>query len=996
MHKPIDLCIKNIVQLILQCRIFFVLLRVDISLRQTCFLNPPRHIMDDEIKDSEEQRLKNEESNSNEIVSSDESDSSVESDSSAEASASPQHSDYKPVNRFDASAVHHLSGMYQNWFLDYASYVILERAVPHIEDGLKPVQRRILHSMKRMDDGRFNKVANIVGHTMQFHPHGDASIGDALVQMGQKDLLVDCQGNWGNILTGDRAAAPRYIEARLSKFALDVVFNPKTTEWQLSYDGRNKEPITLPAKFPLLLAQGAEGIAVGLSSKILPHNLVEICDAAINYLRGEEFQLYPDFPTGGSIDVARYNDGQRGGMVKVRAKIEKLDSKTIVIREIPFSKTTTTLIDSILKAIDKGKIKAKKVDDNTAAEVEIQVHLAPGVSSDKTIDALYAFSDCEINISPNCCVIEDNKPCFLTVSDVLRHSTDTTMGLLRKELQIRKSELEEQLFFSSLERIFIEERIYKEKKFEQSKSQDEVVAFIDSKLQPFKDQIFRVPSNKTTAEGKVEQEMVEYSFHRDITRDDILRLLEIKMQRILKYNKDKADELIARIKAELADIEYDLAHMTEVTIHWFEFIRDKYGKDHPRRTEIKSFDTIEASKVVEANQKLYINRQEGFIGTGLKKDEFVCNCSDIDDIIVFFKDGKYKMVRAADKIFVGKNILHVQVFKKNDKRTIYNVVYRDGKAGAAYIKRFFVPTMTVGKEYDLTQGTPGSRVLYFTANPNGEAEVIKVTLEANPKLKKIFIERDFSEVGIKGRTSKGNLVTRNPIHRIGLKSHGHSTLGGRKVWYDPDVNRLNYDEHGRLLGEFFDDDSILVVLDDGNFYISSFDANNHYEDNIKIIEKWDPDKIWTAALFDADNSGNLYLKRFRMEAIKRQQNYIGENPKSQLMLLTDTAYPRIEVDYAPVKAPDGSVTQRPPLEIDADEFIAVKGFKAKGKRVTTLDVEAVKELEPTRFPNPDDDDSDDTPEEEPENLDPDAGKSQQQVIDEMTGQLNIFTENADL
>ena len=996
MHKPIDLCIKNIVQLILQCRIFFVLLRVDISLRQTCFLNPPRHIMDDEIKDSEEQRLKNEETNSNEIVSSDESDSSVESDSSAEASASPQHSDYKPVNRFDASAVHHLSGMYQNWFLDYASYVILERAVPHIEDGLKPVQRRILHSMKRMDDGRFNKVANIVGHTMQFHPHGDASIGDALVQMGQKDLLVDCQGNWGNILTGDRAAAPRYIEARLSKFALDVVFNPKTTEWQLSYDGRNKEPITLPAKFPLLLAQGAEGIAVGLSSKILPHNLVEICDAAIKYLRGEDFQLYPDFPTGGSIDVARYNDGQRGGMVKVRAKIEKLDSKTIVIREIPFSKTTTTLIDSILKAIDKGKIKAKKVDDNTAAEVEIQVHLAPGVSSDKTIDALYAFSDCEINISPNCCVIEDNKPCFLTVSDVLRHSTDTTMGLLRKELQIRKSELEEQLFFSSLERIFIEERIYKEKKFEQSKSQDEVVAFIDSKLQPFKDQIFRVPSNKTTAEGKVEQEMVEYSFHRDITRDDILRLLEIKMQRILKYNKDKADELIARIKAELADIEYDLAHMTEVTIHWFEFIRDKYGKDHPRRTEIKSFDTIEASKVVEANQKLYINRQEGFIGTGLKKDEFVCNCSDIDDIIVFFKDGKYKMVRAADKIFVGKNILHVQVFKKNDKRTIYNVVYRDGKAGAAYIKRFFVPTMTVGKEYDLTQGTPGSRVLYFTANPNGEAEVIKVTLEANPKLKKIFIERDFSEVGIKGRTSKGNLVTRNPIHRIGLKSHGHSTLGGRKVWYDPDVNRLNYDEHGRLLGEFFDDDSILVVLDDGNFYISSFDANNHYEDNIKIIEKWDPDKIWTAALFDADNSGNLYLKRFRMEAIKRQQNYIGENPKSQLMLLTDTAYPRIEVDYAPVKAPDGSMTQRPPLEIDADEFIAVKGFKAKGKRVTTLDVEAVKELEPTRFPNPDDDDSDDTPEEEPENLDPDAGKSQQQVIDEMTGQLNIFTENADL
>ena len=950
--------------------------------------------MDDEIKDNEEITKDNVQPNDEAT-----SDNDIESggdDAAADTSAPTSHSDYKPVNRFDASAVHHLSGMYQNWFLDYASYVILERAVPHIEDGLKPVQRRILHSMKRMDDGRFNKVANIVGHTMQFHPHGDASIGDALVQMGQKDLLVDCQGNWGNILTGDRAAAPRYIEARLSKFALDVVFNPKTTDWQLSYDGRNKEPITLPAKFPLLLAQGAEGIAVGLSSKIMPHNLVEICDAAIHYLRGEEFQLYPDFPTGGSVDVAKYNDGQRGGMIKVRAKIEKLDQKTIVIREIPYSKTTTTLIDSILKAIDKGKIKAKKVDDNTAAEVEIQVHLAPGVSSDKTIDALYAFSDCEINISPNCCVIEDNKPCFLTVSDVLRHSTDTTMGLLRKELLIRKAELEEQLFFSSLERIFIEERIYKEKKFEQSKSQDEVVSFIDSKLEPFKNQIFRVPSAKNTAEGVVEQEMVEYSFHREITRDDILRLLEIKMQRILKYNKDKADELIARIKAELADIEYDLAHMTDVTIHWFEYIRDKYGKDHPRRTEIRSFDTIEASKVVEANQKLYINRQEGFIGTGLKKDEFVCNCSDIDDIIVFFKDGKYKMVRAADKIFVGKNILHVQVFKRNDKRTIYNVVYRDGKNGPAYIKRFFVPTMTVGKDYDLTQGTPGSRVLYFTANPNGEAEVIKVTLEANPKLKRIFIDKDFSEIGIKGRTSKGNLVTRNPIHRIGLKSHGHSTLGGRKVWYDPDVNRLNYDEHGRLLGEFYDDDSILVVLDDGNFYISTFDANNHYESNIKIIEKWDPDKVWTAVLYDADNDNNLYLKRFRMEATKRPQNYIGENQESRLVLLTDTVYPRLEVDYAPTTAPDGSTMQRPPLEIDADEFIAVKGFKAKGKRVTTLEVADVKELEPTRFPEPENEDTDDAADEEPENLDPDAGKSQQQVIDEMTGQLNIFTENADL
>ena len=904
-----------------------------------------------------------------------------------------EHSDYKPVDKKDESVKHQLSGMYQNWFLDYASYVILERAVPNINDGLKPVQRRILHSMKRLDDGRYNKVANIVGHTMQFHPHGDASIGDALVQLGQKDLLIDCQGNWGNILTGDDAAAPRYIEARLSKFALDVVFNPKTTEWQASYDGRNKEPVTLPVKFPLLLAQGVEGIAVGLSSKILPHNFNELCDASIAYLHGESFQLYPDFLTGGSIDVSRYNDGERGGVVRVRAKISKVDNKTLAIHEIPYGKTVANVCDSIVKASEKGKIKIRKVEDLTSGNVEILVHLAPGTSSDKTIDALYAFTDCEVNISPNCCVIEDNKPCFLTVSDVLRHSTDTTMGLLRRELQIRKAELEEQLFFSSLERIFIEERIYKEKKFEQAKSQDEVVAFIASKLEPFKNQVFRVPAgNASTGNANV----YEYTFHRDITRDDILRLLEIKMQRILKYNKDKADELIARIKAELADIEHDLAHMIDVTVQWFEFIRDKYGKDHPRRTEIKSFDTIEASKVVEANQKLYINRQEGFIGTGLKKDEFVCNCSDIDDIIVFFKDGKYKMVRAADKIFVGKNILHVQVFKKNDKRTIYNVVYRDGKAGAAFIKRFFVPTMTVGKEYDLTQGTPGSRVLYFTANPNGEAEVIKVTLEANPKLKKIFIDKDFSEIAIKGRASKGNLVTRNPIHRIGLKSHGHSTLGGRKVWYDPDVNRLNYDEHGRLLGEFFDEDSILVVLDDGNFYISTFDANNHYEDNIKIIEKWDPDKVWTAVLLDADNSGNLYLKRFRMEATKRPQNYIGENPNSKLLLLTDTHYPLIEVDYAPSTAPDGTETQRPPIEIDAEEFITVKGFKAKGKRITTLDVADVKELEPKRHPEPESDNDENEDNNEPENLDPDAGKSQQQVIDEMTGQLNIFTENEDL
>ena len=879
-----------------------------------------------------------------------------------------QHSDYKPVNRFDAAAVHHLSGMYQNWFLDYASYVILERAVPNIADGLKPVQRRILHSMKRMDDGRYNKVANIVGHTMQFHPHGDASIGDALVQMGQKNLLIDTQGNWGNILTGDRAAAPRYIEARLSKFALDTVFNPKTTNWQMSYDGRNKEPIALPVKFPLLLAQGAEGIAVGLSSKILPHNFCEICEAAIAYLKGEPFQLYPDFPTGGAIDVSKYNDGQRGGVLKVRAKIEKLDNKTLVIREIPFGKTADTLKESILKAVEKGKIKVRKVDDMTSAEVEIQVHLAPGVSSDKTLDALYAFSDCEINISPNCCVIEDNKPQFLTVSDVLRHSTDSTMGLLRNELQIRRNELMEQLFFASLEKIFIEERIYKERRFEQAKNLDEAIAFVDEKLEPFKP-----------------------DFVREVTRDDILRLLEIKMQRILKFNKDKADELIARIKDEVKGIDHDLAHMTDVTINWFNFILQKYGKDHPRLTEIRSFDTIEATKVVEANEKLYINRQEGFVGTGLKKDEFVCNCSDIDDIILFYRDGKYKVIKVADKIFVGKNVIHVQVFKKNDKRTTYNAIYRDGKKGVYYIKRFNVTSITRDKEYDLTIGTPGSRVCYFTANPNGEAEIIKITLDVDPTKKKqnIFIEKDFSEIMIKGRASRGNLLSKKSIHRIGLKSHGHSTLGGRKVWFDPDVNRINYEEHGNLLGEFWDGDSILVVLDNGDFYITNFDANNHYETNIQRIEKWKPHKIWTAVLYDADNEGYPYVKRFLMEAIKKHQNYLGDNPNSKLVLLTDAAYPRLQVTFGGVDA------VRPPLEIDVESFIGVKGFKAKGKRISTFNIDNIEELEPLRMPEEetaDDKEADGKEDTEIENLDPDAGKSQQQIIDEMTGQLNLFPD----
>lgn len=878
----------------------------------------------------------------------------------------------------NGGAVHHLSNMYQNWFLDYASYVILERAVPHIGDGFKPVQRRILHSMKRMDDGRYNKVANIVGHTMQFHPHGDASIKDALVQLGQKELLIDCQGNWGNILTGDDAAAARYIEARLSKFALDIVFNPKTTEWKLSYDGRNKEPVALPVKFPLLLAQGAEGIAVGLSCKILPHNVGEICEAAIKYLHGEEFHLYPDFPTGGSIDVSRYNDGQRGGAVRVRAKIEKRDNKTLAITEIPFGKTTgtaskpSTFIDSILKAAEKGKIKVRKVEDMTSANVEILVHLTPGASSDKTIDALYACTDCEVSISPNCCVIDQRKPQFLAVSDVLRRSVDNTLELLRQERLIRKGELLEQLHFASLEQIFIEERIYKDKKFENAKTMDEACEWIDERLTPWYPKMVR-----------------------EVTKDDILRLMEIKMARILKFNKDKAEELMARIREELAQIDKELANMVEVTCQWFAFILEKYGKDHPRLTEIKNFDTISAATVVEANEKLYINREDGFIGTSLKKDEYICNCSDIDDVIIFYRDGTYKVVKVADKIFVGETerskkekrkveIIHVAIFKKSDTRIIYNAVYRDGKGGNYYVKRFNVTSMTRDREYDLTKGAPGSRVLYFTSNPNGEAEVIKVVMKPNPKLKKVFFDYDFSLLAIKGRASMGNLLSKNEIARITLKSHGGSTLGGRKVWWDPDINRINYDEQGEYLGEFHSGDQILVILPGGEFYVSNFDTNNHYETNVQRIEKYDSSKVWTAVLFDKDQNGYAYMKRFHMEATARHQNFLGENPDNELLLLTDTAYPRVKVTMG------GADSFREPLELDAEEFIGVKSFKAKGKRITTLNVAGVEELEPMRFP--DENNTEDSPQgsDVPENLDPDAGKSQQDVADEMIGQMHLF------
>ena len=853
----------------------------------------------------------------------------------------------------------YLSGMYQNWFLDYASYVILERAVPHILDGLKPVQRRILHSMKETDDGRFNKVANIVGHTMQYHPHGDASIGDALVQLGQKDLLVECQGNWGNILTGDSAAAPRYIEARLSEFALETVFNPKTTEWTMSYDGRKAEPLILPVKFPLLLVQGAEGIAVGLSSKILPHNFNELLDAAIAYLRGEEFALYPDFPTGGYIDVSKYNGGERGGSVRVRAKIEKIDNKTLEITDIPFGKTTGTLIESIIKAQEKGKIKVRRVDDNTAEHADIIVHLIPGTSSDRAIDALYAFTDCEVSISPNCCVISEQKPLFLKVSDVLRSSVDNTKELLRRELEIQRGELMESLLYASLEKIFIEERIYKDKEYEQSANLDMAVAHIDKRLTPYK-----------------------ADFVREITRDDILRLLEIKMGRILRFNSEKADNYIESLKEKVKEIDHHLATLVDYTIAWYEKLKKKYGAAYPRRTEIRSFDNIEAAKVAEANEKLYINREDGFIGTGLKKDEFVCNCSDMDDIIVFFKDGKYKVVKVADKLYVGKNVLYLNVFKRNDQRTIYNLVYQNGKGGTTYMKRFAVTGITRDKEYDMMQGEKGSKIWWFSANPNGEAETLRVTLKEKPRLKVLQFDISFADLAIKGRQSLGNIVTKNEVHRISLKERGVSTLGGREVWFDWDVLRLNYDGRGQSLGEFNPTDQVLVILKSGEFYMSSFDLSNHYENNILRIEKYRDGVVWTAVLNDADQ-GYPYIKRFAFEPSSKKQSFIGENPNSELLLLTDDVYPRVKVTLG------GADAFREPLIIDAEEYIGAKSFKAKGKRLTTFATEKIEWIEPREVPEeelqqPDVDLEVETAEEEVIN--------QNDVRDELTGQQRLFVD----
>lgn len=828
-----------------------------------------------------------------------------------------------------------LSGMFRDWYLEYASYVILERAVPHIEDGLKPVQRRILHSMQTLDDGRFNKVANIVGNTMQYHPHGDASIGDALVQLGQKDLLIDTQGNWGNILTGDSAAAPRYIEARLSEFALETVFNPKITDWTLSYDGRKREPVTLPVKFPLLLSQGVEGIAVGLSSKILPHNFNEIADAAVAYLRNEEFSLYPDFQTGGLMDASRYNDGARGGNIKVRAKIEKIDNKTLAITEIPFGKTTTTLISSILAAMEKGKIKIRKVDDNTSASAQILVHLIPGTSSDKAIDALYAFTDCEVSISPNCCVIVDKKPRFLSVSELLRYSVDRTLHLLKKELEIKLDETKENQLSLSLEKIFITERMYKDSEVENADEMKEAIRHLDTRFEPYKP-----------------------SFYRPVTDDDLLKLWEIRMGRILKFNADKADKKIAELQAEIETLKENIDKITDYTINWFLHLKEKYGAGFPRRTVIRGFDSIQAAKVAEANKRLYFDKNGGFIGTGLKDNEFLFSCSDIDDILIIYKDGTYKLVKVQDKLYVGKKIIHIGLFKKGDKRTIYNVIYRNGKPGSldeegkpmgySYKKRFFITGLTRDKEYNITKGAPDSRVEYLSCNPNGEAEIVKVDLKdepnetgRRPRVKDVIV--DFSELDIKGKDSLGNLVTKYQVANVKLLEKGTSTLGGREVWFDRDVLRLNYDGRGDKLGVFQGDDQVLVITKDGEFFTTSYSDTNHYDDNILRIEKFDPQKIWTLALFDA-SLHYPYLKRFNFETSAKPQRFVGNEPESRLLLLTDTPYPRIEVKFGEADA------VRPSVIIDAEEFIGVKGFKAKGKRISNYVIDSLTELPPLRFP----------------------------------------------
>lgn len=805
-----------------------------------------------------------------------------------------------------------ISGMYENWFLDYASYVILERAVPAVGDGLKPVQRRILHAMKEMDDGRYNKVANIIGQSMQYHPHGDASIGDAMVNMGQKDLLIDTQGNWGDVRTGDPAAAPRYIEARLSKFALEVVFNPQTTEWQLSYDGRKKEPVTFPAKFPLLLAQGVEGIAVGLSTKILPHNFIELIDASIALLKGKKTNILPDFATGGLADFSDYNEGRRGGKIRVRAKIEEYDKKTLVIKDIPYGVTTTSLIDSIIKANDKGKIKIKKVVDNTAKEVEILVSLAPGQSPDITIDALYAFTDCEVSISPNACVIIDDKPHFLSVNEILKLNTDQTVDLLTRELEIRKNELLEKLLFSSLEKIFIENRIYRD--IEECETWESVLETIDNGLEPYKSQ-----------------------FYREIVQDDIIRLTEIKIKRISRFDSFKADELMRKLEEELKEVEYNLANIVEYAINYFKKLKEKYGKGKERRTEIKSFENIAATVVAANNAKLYVSRAEGFIGTGLKKDEFVCECSDIDDIIVFRRDGVCKVTKISDKTFVGKDIIHVAVFKKNDERMVYNMIYLDGASGKSYVKRFQVLAITRDKEYDLTKGSRGSKVLYFTANPNGEAEIVTVYLTAKSKARKKVFDFDFAELDIKGRNSQGNTLTKYPVRKISMKSEGVSTLGGLDIWYDGSIGRLNTDERGRFLGTFREGDSILVVYKDGTYELTSYEITNRYEHgNIMLIQKFDPEKVISTVYFD-NKSKQYYVKRFRIEttSVDKRFSFISESRGSYLAIVTTEKDPQLEVVYQ-------KKGEKETMLHDFDILIDVKGWKSIGNRLSTNKIHSLK------------------------------------------------------
>ena len=811
-----------------------------------------------------------------------------------------------------------VTGMYKEWFLDYASYVILERAVPSLEDGLKPVQRRIMHSMKDLDDGRYNKVANIVGHTMQYHPHGDASIADAMVQIGQKELLIDMQGNWGNILTGDRAAASRYIEARLSKFALDVVFNPKTTEWKMSYDGRRKEPIDLPVKFPLLLAQGAEGIAVGLSTKILPHNFIELIDASIKYLKGRSFKIVPDFLTGGIADFTNYNDGKRGGKVRVRAKIAQLDKKTLVINEIPFSTTTTSLIDSILKANDKGKIKIKKIEDNTAAEVEILVHLPPNVSPDKSIDALYAFTNCETSISPLACTIENNTPVFVGVSEMLKHSTDLTVELLKRELEIQLNELEEQWHFSSLERIFIENRIYRD--IEEEETWEGVIEAIDKGLQPHIQHLKRA-----------------------ITVEDITRLTEIRIKKISKFDIDKAKQFIEGLEDKIAVVKDHLANLIEFAIEYFKRLKDTYGKGKERKTEIRIFDDIVASKVAMNNAKLYVNREEGFVGTSLKRDEFVTDCSDIDDIIIFRKDGKMMVTKVGSKTFVGKDIIHIAVFKKKDKRTVYNLMYKDGARGPSYMKRFNVTSVTRDKEYDLSNGSKGSKVLYFTENPNGEAEVVTINLRAVGSVKKLKWDIDFADLGVKGRGVRGNTITKYPIKSIEFKSAGVSTLKPRKIWFDDAVQRLNVDERGELLGEFRAEDKLLIITQNGKAKAVKPDLAMHFEDDMIVLEKWKPNKPISAIYFDGEKE-RYYVKRFLIETTEKEEVFISDHPKSQLEI--------IATDYRPIAEVQFSKRNLDNQEIKFEEFIAIKGIKAQGNQLTTDKIKNVNLLEPLPFEEP--------------------------------------------